>query len=152
MMSAACPAGDAAAVIRAAADLVEQAGVGGLSVSCCRGRILIQITERDGDGPQRAAMVAAVAGVLGRVPAQASSHVSAAAWLEAAGQVCGVPAEVFTPLTVRPAPGGGGSLAAGPDGRVAVIGAGQHLRPGWRWITELDDQHAAPAAIPQQVP
>ena len=76
-------------------ELSLQAGVGGLSVSCCRGRIL-QITGRDGDGPQRAAMVAAVAGVLGRVPAQASSHVSAAAWLEAAGQVRGVPAEVFT--------------------------------------------------------
>ena len=154
MMSAPCPAGDAAAaaaVIRAAADLVEQAGAGGLAVSCCRGRILIQITRRDGDGPQRAAMVAAVARVLGRVPGQASSHVSADAWLEAAGQVRGVPAEVFTLLAVRPAPDGTGSLAADPDGRVAVIGAGQQLPPGWRWITELDDEHAAPAALTQEL-
>ena len=141
----------AAAAIRAAADLVEQAGAGGLSVSCHRGRILIHVAECDGDGPQRATMVAAVAGVLGCVPAQTSSHASADAWLEAAGQVSGVPAEVFTPLAVRPAPGGTGSLAASPGGRVAVIGAGRQLPPGWRWITELDDEHAAPAAIAPQV-
>ena len=139
-----------AAVIRAAADLVEQAGIGGLAVSCRRGRISIHVAEGDGDPQARAAMVAAVAGVLGCVPAQWDSRAPAGAWLEAAGQICGVPAEVFTPLAVRAAPGGAGPLAAGPGGRVAVISAGQELPPGWRWVTELDDPHAA--AVPGQVP
>jgi hypothetical protein len=139
-----------AAVIRAAADLVEQAGVGGLPVSCHRDRILVHVGERDGDPQARAQTVAAVAAVLGCVPAQTSSHASAHAWLEAAGQVSGVRAEVFTPLAVGPAPGGAGSLAAGPGGQVAVIGAGQPLPPGWRWVTELDDARAVPAAVPGQ--
>jgi hypothetical protein len=140
-----------AAAIRAAADLVEQAGIGGLSVSCHHDRILIHVAERDADPQARARIVAAVAGVLGCVPAQTSSHASADAWLEAAGQISGVPAEIFTPLAVRPEPGAGGSLAAGPGGRVAVIGAGAQLPAGWRWVTELDDARAVPADLPQQV-
>jgi len=140
-----------AAAIRAAADLVEQAGIGGLPVSCQRDRILIQVIECHGDPRARARMVAAVAGVLGCVPAQYDRRSPAGAWLEAAGQIRGVPAEIFTPLAVRPAPGGTGSLAAGPGGRVAVIGAGQQLPPGWRWVTELDDPRAVPAAVPEQV-
>lgn len=138
-----------AAVIRAAADLVEQAGTGEMAVSCHHGRILIHVAERDGDLAARVRMVAAVAAVLGCVPAQTSSCASAYACLEAAGQISGVPAEVFTPLAVRPAPGGAGWLAAAPGGQLAVIGAGQHLPPGWRWVTELDDPHAA--AVPEQV-
>jgi len=59
-----------AAVIRAAADLVEQAGIGEMAVSCHHGRILVHVAERDGDPAARARMVAAVAGVLGCVPAQ----------------------------------------------------------------------------------
>ena len=141
-----------AAVIRAAADLVEQAGVGGLPVSCHRDRILVHVGERDGDPQARAQTVAAVAAVLGCVPAQTSSHASAHAWLEAAGQVSGVRAEVFTPLAVRPAPGGSGSLAAGPGGRVAVVGAGQQLPAGWRWVTVLDDPRTVPSGLPRQVP
>jgi hypothetical protein len=140
-----------AAVIRAAADLVEQAGIGGMVVSCQHGRILIHVCERDGDPQARAAMVAAVAGVLGCVPAQYDSHDPASAWLEAAGQIRGILAEIFTPLAVRTAPGGTGSLAAGPGGRVAVIGAGAQLPPGWRWVTELDDPRAVPASLPGQV-
>ena len=46
--------------------------------------------------------------------------------------------EVTTPLAVRLVPGG--TLAAGPDGQQAVIAAGQPPPPGWRWVTELDDQ------------
>ncbi len=138
-----------ARVLRAAADLVEQAGIGGLPVSCRRGRILVHVAEQDGNPQARAKTVAAVAGVLGCVPSQFDSRDPAGAWLEAAGQISGVPAEVVTPLAVRPAPGGAGSLAAGPDGRVAVIGAGQQLPSGWRWVTELDDPHAA--AVPEQV-
>jgi hypothetical protein len=141
-----------AAAIRAAADLVEQAGIGGLPVSCQHDRILIQVIERDGDPRARAQMVAALAGVLGCVPAQYDRRGSPGAWLEAAGQIRGVPAEVFTPLAVRPAPGGPGSLAAAPGGRVAVIGAGQPLPPGWRWVTELDDPRTVPADLPGQVP
>ena len=70
-----------AAAIRAAADLVEQAGIGGLAVSCHRDRIVIHVGERDGDPQARARTVAAVAGVLGCVPAQTSSPASADAWL-----------------------------------------------------------------------
>jgi hypothetical protein len=140
-----------AAVIQAAADLVEQAGIGGGAVTCHRGRILIHVAERDGDPQARARMVAAVAGVLGCVPAQYDSHASAHAWLEAAGQIRGILAEIVTPLAVRAAPGGTGSLAAGPGGRVAVIGTGAQLPPGWRWVTELDDPRAVPAGHPGQV-
>ena len=64
-----------------------------------------------------------------------------AAWLETAGRAGGTVIEVRTPLAVRTVPGG--TLAAGPDGAQSVIAAGQQPPPGWRWVTELDDEPGA---------
>ena len=49
----------------------------------------------------------------------------------------GTVVEVTTTLTVRAVPGG--TLAAGPGGQRAVVAAGQPPPPGWRWVTDLDD-------------
>jgi len=140
-----------AAAMRAAAGLIEQAGIGGLLVSCHRGHVTIHLSQRDGDAAARAGLVAVLAGLLGTSPFRRDSRTGPDAFWEAAGQVGGFPVEVFTALAVRPAPGGAGSLAAGPARQHAVIGAGQELPTGWRWITDLDEDHAVPAAG-QQVP
>jgi hypothetical protein len=55
--------------------------------------------------------------------------------------------EVTTSLAVRPAPGG--TVAAGPDRQQAVIPAGQPP-PGWRRVTELDDQPGVQAGRRQE--
>jgi hypothetical protein len=68
-----------------------------------------------------------------------------AAWLEAAGRAGGTVIEVRTPLAVRAAPGG--TLAAGPDGAQSVVAAGQQPPPGWRWVTELDDEPGVGQAV-----
>ena len=140
-----------AAAMRAAAGLIEEAGIGRLLVSCRGDHVIIHVSQHDGDAAVRSGLVAALAGLLGASPFQRDSRSSPEAWLEAAGQVHGIPAEVFTPLAVRPAPGGAGSLAAGPSGQVSVIGSGQQLPPGWRWVTEPGDEHAVPAARQQGV-
>jgi len=135
-----------AAAMRAAAGLIEEAGIGRLLVSCRGDHVIIHVSQHDGDAAVRSGLVAALAGLLGASPFQRDSRSSPEAWLEAAGQVRGVPVEVFTALDARPAPGGAGALAARPGGHVTVIGAGQQLPPGWRWVTDLDDEHAASAA------
>src|SRR5579875_944660 len=106
----------AAALVDAAA-LIEEAGVSGLTVTCYGDRVRILVGASAGDARQRAAVVAALGGLAG-----------------------GTLVEVTTPLAVRAAPGG--TLAAGPDGGRAVIAAGQQPPPGWRWVTELDDDPA----------
>jgi hypothetical protein len=69
-----------------------------------------------------------------------------AAWLETGGRAGGTVVEVMTPLAVRAVPGG--TLAAGPDGERAVIACGQPP-PGWRWVTELDDEPGDEPARPE---
>jgi len=85
------------------------------------------------------ALVAALGGLAGagRYRQCDITGENPAAWLETAGKAGGTVIEVTTTLAVRAVPGG--TLAAGPAGERAVIGAGQQPPPGWRWVTDLDD-------------
>jgi hypothetical protein len=127
-----------AALLDAAA-LIEQAGIGGLSVSCCQDRVSIFAGSSLGDARSRAAVVAALGELAGadRCRQRDGTGGSPAAWLDAAGQAGGTIVEITTRLAVRAVPGG--TLAAGPAGQQAVIAAGQQLPAGWRWVTDLDD-------------
>jgi hypothetical protein len=128
----------AAALLEAAA-LIEQAGTSGLYVTCYQGRVTLYAGPRTGDARQRAAVVAALGELAGaaRCEQRDSSDPGPAAWLEATGQAGSTVIEITTPLAVREVPGGG-TLAAGPGGQQAVIAAGQQPPPGWRWVTDLD--------------
>jgi hypothetical protein len=137
----------AAAMLDAAA-LIEQAGIGGLLISCHHDRVAIQVGPHDGEVAARAGLVAALAAMIGASPVQRHSQTTAQAWLEAAGQAGAARIEVYTPLAVRSAPGGAGTLALAPGAQVSAVAAGQPLPPGWRWVTELDqapDGQGAPA-------
>jgi hypothetical protein len=129
-----------AAALVDAAVLIEQAGAGGLAVTCDQRSTSILVTTSAGGARDRAALVSAL-GKLAGAERCAQADIAGerpAAWLETAGQAGGTVIEVRTQLAVRTAPGG--TLAAGPDGQQAVVTAGQQPPPGWRWVTELDDQ------------
>jgi len=165
-------AATAAALVDAAA-LIEESGVPGLTVTCYTDRVSILVGTSAGDARHRAApasppraatmparcrqaqggdarhragIVAALGGLAGAARCRQADVTGAepAAWLDAAGRAGGTVIEITTPLAVRAAPGG--TLAAGPDGGRAVIAAGQQPPPGWRWVTELDDQPGSEAA------
>ena len=132
-------AATAAALLDAAA-LIEESGVPGLTVTCYTDRVSILVGTSAGDARHRAAVVAALGGLAGAARCRQADAAGErpAAWLDAAGQAGGTVVEITTPLAVRAVPGG--TLAAGTDGQRAVIAAGQQPPPGWRWVTELDDQ------------
>jgi len=138
-------AATAAALVDAAA-LIEESGVPGLMVTCYTDRVSILVGTSAGDARHRAGIVAALGGLAGAARCRQADVTGAepAAWLDAAGRAGGTVIEITTPLAVRAAPGG--TLAAGPDGGRAVIAAGQQPPPGWRWVTELDDQPGSEAA------
>jgi hypothetical protein len=132
-----------AAVIRAAADLVEASGITGLAVTCDDDQVTIQVTDRAGDAAARAGLVARLAVLLGGTPAQNDSPGQGLSWVTAHGVLGAVPAKVFTAIEVTCAedPGAGDRLplAISPDGQAAAA-AGARLPAGWRWLTELDHQ------------
>jgi hypothetical protein len=140
-----------AGALRAAADLIERSAIAGLSVTCCEGRVQVQVTGRCGDAPARAAVVARLAGYLGSACAvQEDSHSSDDSWIKATGSAGGLPVEVFTPLAVQHAGPGPDRqkppLAIAPDGRIAQVAPPGHLPAGYRWLTDLEPS-PAPAAI-----
>jgi len=138
-------AATAAALLDAAA-LIEESGVPGLTVTCYTDRVSILVSTGAGDARHRAAVVAALGELAGAARCRQADVAGQrpAAWLDAAGRAGGTVIQITTPLTVRAAPGG--TLAAGPDGGRAVIAAGQQPPPGWRWVTELDDDPGSEAA------
>jgi hypothetical protein len=129
----------ATALVNVAA-LIEEADAAGLAVTCYPDRACILVTTCAGEPRHRAALVAALGELAGAARCRQSGLVGGrpAAWLEADGQAGGTVIEIRTTLAVKTAPGG--TLAAGPDGQQAVIAAGQQPPPGWRWVTELDDE------------
>jgi hypothetical protein len=129
----------AAALLDAAA-LIEESGAAGLTVTCYSGRVQIVVSTSAGSARHRAALVAALGELAGTARCRQADVTGGhpAAWLDAAGQAGGTVIEVTTPLAVRAVPGG--TLAAAPGGEHAVIAAGQQPPPGWRWVTELDDE------------
>ena len=128
-----------AAVLLDTAALIGESGAAGLSVTCYCDRARILVTTSAGGAASRAALVAALGGLAGagRYRQCDITGENPAAWLETAGKAGGTVIEVTTTLAVRAVPGG--TLASGPAGERAVIGAGQQPPPGWRWVTDLDD-------------
>lgn len=128
-----------AAVLVDTAALIEEAGAGGLAVTCYSDRARILVTSGAGSAARRAAVVAALGELAGagRYRQCDLAGERPAAWLETAGRAGGTVVEVTTTLAVRAVPGG--TLAAGPGGRQAVIACGQQPPAGWRWVTDLDD-------------
>jgi len=124
-----------AAMLLDTAALIEEAGAAGLSVVCYCDRVRILVTTSAGSVAHRAALVAALGELAGaeRCRQYDIAGERPAAWLEAGGTVI----EVTTTLAVRVVPGG--TLAAGPGGQQAVIAAGHQPPPGWRWVTDLDE-------------
>jgi hypothetical protein len=135
-----------AAAMRAAAGLVEQSGLAGLSVTCTDGHISVQVGTWAGDPGQRAAQVALLAQIAGTHAYQHDSHSSAFSQIQASGQARGIPVTIFTALEVRTRPASAGPvpLAIAPGGQVTAVPGGQ-LPAGSRWVTELDDEPAAAA-------
>ena len=134
-----------AAVLLDTAALIEEAGMTGLAVSCSCDRARILVTTSAGSAARRAALVAALGELAGagRYRQCDMAGERPAAWLETAGRAGGTVIEVTTMLAVRAVPGG--TLAAGPDGRQAVIAGGQQPPPGWRWVTDLDEDRGEAA-------
>jgi hypothetical protein len=139
-----------AAAMRAAAGLVEQSGLAGLSVTCTSEQISVQVCTWAGDPAQRAAHVAQLARLAGTHAYQHDSRTSAFSQIQASGQARGIPVTVFTALEVRTRPASSGPvpLAIAPGGQVTAVPGGQ-LPAGWRWVTDLDDQPAAAAPEPE---
>jgi hypothetical protein len=85
-------------LIRAAADLVDQAGIAGLCVWPEPGEIVIQVPEHAGDVPSRTAAVARLAALTGTEPAPDHRPGPTCGWIQARGMFAGHPVRIFTPL------------------------------------------------------
>lgn len=124
-----------AAAMRAAASLIESAGIAGLSVTCGDEAISVQVSEHLGDPAARAALVARLAAVIGAAPVRADSACGTLSWVKAEGCIGGLRTHVFTPVPVQHADGI--PLACDDAGRVAQATT-PSLPAGWRWLTGLD--------------
>ncbi len=85
-------------LIRAAADLVEQAGIPGLAVWPEPDEIVIQVPEHTGDTAARAGQVARLAAITGCAPGPDPGPGRTQGWICARGQFAGHPVHLFTPV------------------------------------------------------
>lgn len=132
-----------AAAMRAAAAIIEESGLPGLSVTCSSREIAVQVSAEAGTAAERAAQVGQLAGIAGTHAYRDDSAASAWSSVRACGQARGIPVIIFTALRVRTGgPAGADPLAAGPGGQVAPVPGGK-LPPGHRWLTDLDDAPGA---------
>jgi hypothetical protein len=86
-------------IIRAAADLIEQAGIPGLAVWPEPDEIIIQVPETSGDTPSRTARVARLAALTGCEPAPDPQPGRTCGWICARGTFAGHPVHIFTPVS-----------------------------------------------------
>jgi hypothetical protein len=91
-------------LIRAAADLIEQAGIAGLAVYPDPGEIVIQVPEASGGIPARAAAVARLAALTGGEPAPDPRPGRTCGWIHARGHFTGHPVHIFTPVSQEETP------------------------------------------------
>ena len=135
-----------AAAMRAAASIIEESALAGLSVTCDSGQITVQVCECSGGPAQRAGQVGLLAGIAGTQAYRHDSPVTAYCQVKAYGQVRGIPVSIFTPIGVRTrrADTGPVPLAADPGGQVSAVPGGT-LPAGWRWVTDLDPEPAGTA-------
>jgi hypothetical protein len=85
-------------LVRAAADLIEQAGIPGLALYPEPDEIVIQVPEGSGDVPARAAIVARLAALTGCQPGPDQRPGRTLGWLQARGTFAGHPVHVFAPI------------------------------------------------------
>jgi hypothetical protein len=85
-------------LIRAAADLIERAGIDGLALYPEPDEIVIQVPEASGDAASRASMVARLAAITRCEPAPDPCPGKTQGWLHARGTYAGYPVHVFTPV------------------------------------------------------
>jgi len=86
-------------IIRAAADLLELAGIEDLDVGPAREEIVIQVSSHAGSPAERAAAVAALAALAGCEPAPDHRPGPTKGWLFARGLFAGLPVRIYTPAT-----------------------------------------------------
>jgi hypothetical protein len=128
-----------AAAMRAAAAIIEESALPGLSVTCSSRQIAVQVSAEAGPAAERAAQVGHLAGIAGTHAYQDDSTASAWSSVRAWGQARGIPVTIYTVLQVRAGgPAGTDPLAAGPGGQIVPV-PGSKLPPGWRWVTDLDE-------------
>jgi hypothetical protein len=88
------------ALIRDAADLIEQAGTEDVSFSpSCDGEIVIQVPGHTGSPAERAAKVAALAALAGCEPVPDHRPGPTRGWLFARGLFAGHPVRIYTSVT-----------------------------------------------------
>lgn len=140
-------AGIVAAVLRAAADFTEAAGLGsGVHLICGDGEMRISVFEPSGDVARRCATVTHIAALIGGRARQHDNPDYAISDLRADGVIGGFRAAVKTTLPVRLAMADGRPgrpLAQAPSGHVTPVSG--KLPRGWRWITALDVDPGSPA-------
>lgn len=102
--SAAVPLAGWVRLIRAAAELIEQAGVPGLALYPHPDEIVIQVPSADGDTASRAAKVARLAAIAGCEPAPDPRPGPTQGWICARGTFAGCPVHIYTAVTKEEAP------------------------------------------------
>lgn len=93
-----------ARLIRAAADLIEQAGIPGLALYPEPDVITIQVPESLGDIRIRVAGITRLAAITGCEPEPDQRPGRTQGWLHARGEFAGHPVHVFAPLSKEEAP------------------------------------------------
>jgi hypothetical protein len=86
-------------IIRAAADLLELAGIANPGIGPSREEIVIQVPSYAGSPRERAAAVAALAALAGCKPAPDCRAGPTKGWLFARGLFAGHPVRIYTPAT-----------------------------------------------------
>ena len=86
-------------LIRAAADLIEQAGIPGLAVCPDPGEIVIQVPEACGDTPSRTRTVARLAALTGCQPAPDLYPGRTRGWIHARGEFAGHRVHIYTQVS-----------------------------------------------------
>jgi hypothetical protein len=86
-------------LIRAAADLIEQAGIPGLAVCPDPDQIVIQVPEASGDTPSRTRTVARLAALTGCQPAPDLYPGRTRGWIHARGTFAGHRVHIYTPVS-----------------------------------------------------
>jgi hypothetical protein len=92
------PLADHVRLIRAAADLIERAGITGLALYPEPGEIVIQVPEASGDAEARTAQVTRLAALAGGRPAADPHPGKTHGWIHARGTFAGHRVHIFTPV------------------------------------------------------
>jgi hypothetical protein len=88
--------------LRAAATLIERAGITGLTLIIDTGLITIQVPAALAGPAGRTAAVARLAAATGARPARHTTPGATCGWMFADGQLAGHPVRIFTPLEPTP--------------------------------------------------